>query len=267
MTALALPRWESAVGDPRPAEMGASWHGRILLRLALRMLHADELRALTRAEAVATDHLVGARNGEDLDVLVDELATRPEIDAATRALVSLASSPLMRLTRRRRPRDSAWAPLGPVASKLISLGFTYAFNAEKGLARLPASVRRELDTAPTDPLALIYDVTTPVEVSRALLAMRRVPVCLFALGRCLESPKALPRWMVIDLAERFMLGQRGALCLVATCPGIEIPDDVLPPEHRLDVSGITARTEAQVASWDELPVVDSLPADESDKPT
>lgn len=93
--------------------------------------------------------------------------------------------------------------------------------------------------------------------------MSRIPACLFALLRELDEPSTFPRWMVIDLAERFMLGERAALRLLAAVkPGVAIPDDVLPPEQRLDVDAIVARNRELVAAWDALPVSDSLPVDD-----
>jgi hypothetical protein len=212
-----------------------------LVRLAARALFAAELAQVVRGVERATGELEGAISS-DVPIILDELATDDAVIAAMGALArigrSFAGRRLAFVGRllARLPRPD-WPELGSVGASYMQLGFAYLEHAERALE----VVRAELGPGTEgDALDAVYDPSVPPQVSRLVLEVRRSNPCLIAL----LGADRLSRGRAVDLAERFMLAERGRLVLLATHPRVEVPEDVLPLEHRLDLEALSKRWEA-----------------------
>lgn len=94
----------------------------------------------TRSRAVAIT-LAGAKNREELETILDDLVGHEAIVAGIAALVRIGTSPIARwVPEKLTARDSAWRALGPIAAKLVALGFTYGVHASRAYASLPQPV-------------------------------------------------------------------------------------------------------------------------------
>ena len=159
----------------------------------------------------------------------------------------------------RSPR-SPWHSLGAPVEKYVELGMAYAAHAVELTPTLPAPIRAQR-VNPAQLIAMVFNSELPPELSRVILDISRGPACLFVLAAALAPSRPFAPWLTIDVAERFMLSQRGTLCIFATIPGVKVSETLLPLEHRIDVPRAIAEHIGRLQSWDRLPLQTSLPAD------
>lgn len=87
------------------------------------------------------------------------------------------------------------------------------------------------------PMTFMHDVRLPAAIKRALLGGASGEVALFgliALGR----RRGTAPWIIDALLERWIVGRRAFLPLLAAHPAIQIPEDVLPRDQRLPVDDL-----------------------------
>lgn len=224
---------------------------------------SDEWAVVDRAEKLVVDRLRHT-SAVDLVVVLDELAGTRELADARIAIVHLAMSRVFRLTARLFPTNP-WAGLGPAAAQRVKLGLVYSEHADHVLRERPDIKRRLIAEVErqryTDPTRIAFDPTVHVEIATTVLEAARALVCMLALGNCAEARPFSP-WLVVDLAEHFARGCLANLRAIAAVPGVEVSEDVLPREHRLDLDALARELEGADAMLARLPISDCLSDDE-----
>ncbi len=85
-----------------------------------------------------------------------------------------------------------------------------------------------------EPFRLATDPSVPPPVSRLLLRALRSTPSILALAYARHRAKPLPEWMAKELAEKWVDGQRAALCLIASVPWSDVSFNVVSAAERLD---------------------------------
>lgn len=117
-----------------------------------------------------------------------------------------------------------WATLAHARQRVID-----ALNAE---ATLSGSAPGTGVVA--DPFQFATSPSVPPPVSRLLLRALRSTPAILALAYARHRAKPLPEWMAQELVEKWVDGQRAALCLIASVPCSDVPLDVVSAAERLD---------------------------------
>lgn len=132
-----------------------------------------------------------------------------------------------------------------------SLGrFARDFYASTAIAESVQSFLPEVMQAATPPLGdgdllhpgdpLKFLATVHPTLARPLLTfVRGIPCSLVAVGAAANKEK-LPSWLARELATRALAGQREGLRFIASMPGVEIPEALVPAAERWDLPALSA---------------------------
>ena len=138
--------------------------------------------------------------------------------------------------------------LGRGAIRPLLRGFQYLLAIQHALEPLRRfeprpehpdveSFRREFfRKSKEQPLWFLTDRTMSVEVARAWLNLMDVVACMLVMARVfLASEKPPEPWLSLALVERWESDLYGLLRLVASVPGFDVPDDLVPVRDRYDL--------------------------------
>ena len=107
--------------------------------------------------------------------------------------------------------------------------------------------------APRDePLAFLADPGVPAQVAEALLGGLKAAACLTAITQASLLRRRLQPWLALALAERWVEGQRAFLRLLASMPGVTVPEAILPAGERLDLERLLALASATKVRMGEM---------------
>lgn len=128
------------------------------------------------------------------------------------------------------------------------------------IAAAAAQLRTRMDPATlvpgaergAEPLAFLSDPGTPVEVAAGLLGGLRAAACLAAITQASLLRQKLVPWIALALAERWVEGQWALLRLLASMPGVTLPETLVPPEEKLDLEALLASARATEERLQEL---------------
>lgn len=215
-----------------------------------RILHActyaaSDLEGLTRDEFIYR---------------LDNLATDPAIVDGVLACSEFTTTTPFKIlavvnifVNRKRPPTAAraWQKLPPIAACAMAEGATYTEQIQETLRKLPRTPKRVGYTSDSVRRIqqMVYDPMLPVVVGELSMAAVRVGPSLFALGGMVIAGKSNSS-TVIELAHAFRDGQRAALQLLASTPGADVPETILPKSERIDFEKLVKETEAYWAEVD-----------------
>ena len=85
-----------------------------------------------------------------------------------------------------------------------------------------------------DPLAFLADPEVPVPIARVLLTSFQGTACFPAILRATTVGRP-PAWLARAIAETWVRGLRADLRLLASIPGAEVSEELVPREERIDL--------------------------------
>lgn len=109
------------------------------------------------------------------------------------------------------------------------------------------SLRTNQEARSNRPLDFLDNPSIPPPAKRAMLAATRADACAFGLLQALVSKQKPAPSLIWNIGARMLEGERQYLRLLASLPGITIPEDIVPPEERLDLARL--ETVGRDAEW------------------
>jgi hypothetical protein len=213
------------------------------------------------AVSVRAEHILGAGSVEELEALLDDAMAKPELHDYTSAINKWF---LPKLGTVFEQLMTPWQP-EPEITSVLGAGPAAKLVEQLRLARVILSAIVQLLAArgpdavagldamrPADPLATLYDASIPVAVRECEHHGFRADVCGLVLLSAIARGAPLPPWLSLALVERLILGTRDRLRLIASIPGIAVPEDVVPLHERFDLQALEAEVlwqDAQAQEW------------------
>ena len=172
------------------------------------------------------DHALGATDRLDLEGRLCDLEELPEqAPLAGLLLGDLAAGPLEALAGSlpAPPEDLAVAEARRLTSGVVAALRHGGAEAVGGfLGNDPAH-------------DFIFDHDLSPSISLCLLGGVQAGIALAVLARALGRPEPPPAWLAAFLAERWAEGMARWLQLLASVPGTDVPEALVPAELRLDL--------------------------------
>ena len=193
--------------------------------------------------------LLSAGSLDELDDRVDTLISDPEIlQLGDFGIRSMPETDLHRLAAEAAPPPPLVELLGRGTLPHLEEGFRLMAAAAEALASLLPDLRavppRPADPGePTDPLAFLSDPAIPAEVGACLLGAFRAVVCLLAIAQVVITRQRPEPWLARAIVERWTGGMRAQLRLLASLPGLSIPESFIPAEERLDIAKLSRQAQ------------------------
>lgn len=230
-----------------------------LVELVLSFLTRERLTPGERALLERVRELTGtfgayileADGRNDLIARVDALLEDPRFHAAYQdafAAYSIEHFPsiveeLEEMADEDVPNSGLAQALGPAAVPCLRDLHRNLLETSRCVSRLLADTPRPLELGiprgvGDDPLAFVSAPGVPVPVAEALLAGLRLNALLLAVGALRFHQRTAERWLGLATAELLAGESRRVLALMAALSGSEVPEDLLPPEERLDLCGL-----------------------------
>ncbi len=214
--------------------------------------------------SVAGTRVLAARDREDLDEQIEAVLRDPEYYSSLLRLFGAEARPsgeTQPLPSARGAEEHAavlMAALGQGALLPALKGFRYLLVisdvASRITAREPSTVEPQafLARSVENPLWFVTDPATSVYGARALLAALKVMVCLFTVGLALLTDHRPEPWLAYAIAEHWQNDTYALLRYVASLPGSEVSEDIVPVSDRYDLSTLAENEQRARRRIDEL---------------
>jgi hypothetical protein len=257
MAELDVGDTDARIGHASPGRVLAWWgmdvqaiaRERTLRRAAAtpaRLARAATKDATVSVEAWVGSKLLAAADEHALDVAVDELTESAELYTRLSLLRSVdLMVPLDRALGRWRRMQAVFG-----GEPRFLAGLVEYFQV--AACTLPSLEALEAGAPADDPLWFAYDPAIPPAVGAALVSGVRSAVVLMAIEHAASSGGPVAPWLSALLVERWTAAQHAYLRLLASLPGNTVPDDIVPPEERLDLEALERETTAAGARLDAL---------------
>ena len=201
------------------------------------------------AQLVGTE-LLAATSLDDLDARIDAAIERRDIAARLNAVAATAAQvdDSTAQTSKLAPGDldlthvlgEGQAPLLREAERLLGA----VHDAYVGIRRIAdqlalAGVSVSLPERPVneeDPLAFLSDPEIPPAVSSAMLGAAVATVSLLAIYHAQQIGERLEPWLAHTITQRFVVGLRKQVTLLASLPIVSIDPEVVPLSERIDIA-------------------------------
>jgi hypothetical protein len=228
------------------------------------------LAEVVRGAALAGPLVLAAKDRADFDDQMDRITRLPELYEAIEPTFCQIPSPhnaaLSAFDTGQGAADRAALfieALGPGAIRPLLRGFQYWLAVRQALEplnRLLAEARPQvaevLPSGPPvshgfeffrksreQPLWFLTDPTMSVEVARSWRHVIDMCACLLVMAWVFLSSERPEPWLSLALAERWESDLYGILRLVASVPGFDVPDDLVPVSNRYDLQRAEADAE------------------------
>jgi hypothetical protein len=229
-------------------------------------LSAEEVATLgfaIKACSVAGTRVLAAGDREDLDEQIEAVLRDPEYYSSLVRLFGAGARPgeTQPLPSARGAEEHAavlMAALGEGALLPALKGFRYLLVisdvASRITTREPSTVELQafLTRSVENPLWFVTDPATSVHGARALLASLKMLVCLFTVGLALLTGHRPEPWLAYAVAEHWQNDTYALLRYVASVPGSEVSEDVVPVSDRYDLSKLAEDEQRARRRIDEL---------------
>ena len=214
------------------------------------------LTELVRGAALVGPLVLGAKDRADFDDQMDRVVRLPRFYEAIErvffgeGLSSYTETPSGFDTGRSAADQAALFvdTLGRGALRPLLRGFQYLLAIQHALEPLrrleprpehpdvQSFRRRFFRKSQEQPLWFLTDPTMSVEVARAWLNLMDVLACMLAMARVFLASERPPEpWLSLAIVERWESDLYGLLRLVASVPGFDVPDDLVPVRDRYDL--------------------------------
>lgn len=204
--------------------------------------------------------LLHAGDQDDLEARADDVLESEDF-AAWRAELA-AGVPTVDVGEEIGWDDDALAVYGLGSAQPLRTALTlteWTAHAHKQLVAATSAEIAELDPASLaeaqllaqKPLWFLTDRDIPLPVSRALLAGVYAEVYLLAVLEALHAEHAPAAWLARAIAERWRDNTRELLRLLASYPGVEVPENIIPAGERFDLAALEAEHAARSKAFDD----------------
>lgn len=221
----------------------------------------EERELLHLIESAASrlgDVLLAASDLDDLDDRLEALLGQPEVFRWNALITQVGLAALQRETPPADELAAAAAPaLGAAQARALNAAEPLLDAYFRTLHALASQVGPDVALHAAEMLGaagpeILRSPEVPPEAASAIRGALRAALCILAVARAIEraGEVAIPTWLAQGLVERLVAGVRSHLRLLASLPGVNVADSVLPIDERLDLARIEerhrlARAEAQ----------------------
>jgi hypothetical protein len=101
-------------------------------------------------------------------------------------------------------------------------------------------------------LELVYDNRVPQRARECVLQGMRADVYVLAIVQAVAAGKRLDPWLALAIVENLVACQRDRVRLLASLPGVAVPEDVISVAERIDFDQAERESEAvegTIARW------------------
>ncbi len=243
---LSLPGLPGGGLVPWLASLWRDLRSRVLARSATKE-EAELLHLLEYAASRHGDVLLAARDVDDLDDRLDAQLDDPDVFRWNALISSLALPSL-------RNEVAESGSFVRAAEPVLGAGQARALEAAEPLldAWLRAQQAALLLFSDDDMVAGVAAIQAigpailtrpdvPPEVAAAFRGALTAGLCTLAVARAINESAKLDGWLARALVERLIDGVRAHLRLIASVPGVNVSEAVMPHGERLDPARIEER--------------------------
>jgi hypothetical protein len=209
----------------------------------------EDRELLSLMEYAAARHgegLLSATSVDDLDDRIDCLLASPEVSRLNAFLLRMVVPTMRReVVSFEEFAHAVEGALGEAQSRAIQAVnpvFDAWIGAEHALvAMVPEEAIADAEAFAASAHDFLTSAEVPVEYASALASRLRAEFCLLAIASAVVRDVKVEPWLGRALVERLVEGARGHLRFLASVPGVDVPETVVPRSERLDFSAIEER--------------------------
>jgi hypothetical protein len=195
--------------------------------------------------------LLSSANVDDLDDRIDSLLASPEVSQLNALLLRMGIPTMRRASKRKEVgsfEDFARAVegvLGEAQSRAIQCAdpiFSAWLGAQNALMEnVPDAAIADAEAFAASAHDFLTSAEVPLEYAEALASRLRAEFCFLAIASAVVREVAVEPWRGRALVERLIAGARGHLRFLASLPGVDVPESIVPLSERLDFASIEER--------------------------
>lgn len=228
------------------------------LRRALSAGEEPQLEAMRSLAGQLGEPLLAATSRDDLNDRFDAAFVRPEAQALYRLVAPrLTVDALASLAIPVEPPPELVHALGDGAAAIVTRSGPLVAAYAAILARIVAEEGSEMFTSmeQVDWSEFFSRPGIHSTVKRAVLGGLRSSMAFLGIEHATFQRQRLEPWLALALAETCRDGLYTQACLIASLPGIQMPESIVPIKDRMDLAQLQQQVDASEKVWNVIAAI------------